>query len=146
MFALKSNKGMTFVELLVSIIIISILIPTISACIFSTTQTYVWAHNYSDMFGVISAVDGTIERELTFADNLSVSGGAVSYMKSGSSPRKLETKDGVLYINDTAVFDPGFYKGIKITAEFSIDANIVSVTVTYRGVVQHSSVFAVSKM
>jgi len=154
MSALKSNKGMTFVELLVSIIVLSVLVPTISGCIFSTIQTYVWSKNYSDMCSVISTIDGTIERELAFADNPSVNSGAITYVKTGSQPKKLETKEvefkgktiSVLYINDVLAFDPAFYKGVGVEATFSVDSNIVNVTVVYNGVVRHSSVFAVSKI
>ena len=155
MSVLKSNKGMTLIELIISLIVLSILLPTVTACITSTMRAYVWSKNYSDMCGVISAIDGTVERELTLAEKPVVTGNAISYVKSGSQPRKIETKEvtfdgkttSVLYINDMPVFDPAFYKGVDVDASFSVDANnIVTVTIMYLGSVGHLSEFAVSRI
>ena len=115
---IKSRKGMTFVEVIITITVIAVLIPAIGFSVITSLKAFAWSKEYSDLCSVVSVIDGTIERELTLASGAVLDGDAISY-----------------------------YKNVDVKATFEPEADKVKVTVVYKGSAGgHTSVFIVSRI
>lgn len=154
---LKSRRGVTLTELLVTLAILAILLPSITVALFSVWDSFSRTKNMADLNILSANLENSITNQLAYGYNAQVLSDAkstnyIQFEKYGSESVRLDTRIpedeniSVLYMNGRPLYDVSYYNGISTSALFEENDNLITVTLNFSGRIDYTTNFTVKPL
>ncbi len=129
----KNQKGMTLVELITGMAILTLLAASLVLVVGPMLGNYSRAKEDADAAILVGGLCDVITNELSYAQGpgtISPDGRAITIRTYGEGVVTLSLKNDVLEKNNAPVFDPGYYKGNTLGGHFSSAGGVISVALS----------------
>ncbi len=153
---LKSRKGVTLSEVLVTVAILAIILPSVMSALFSELEVFSKTKTAADLSVLSTNLENSIVNQLAFGYNTEVDAGGsyVEFEKYGAETVKLDTRPtgadniSILYVNGSPLYDVSYYNGISTTASFTQDvtSKLITVVLSFSGRVDKETTFTVKPL
>lgn len=129
---LRSRKGLTLTEMLVTTIIIGLMTAGVAAGIRASLNVYRESTQLSDAQTLSATLAQAVMDELRYATNVSGSGDAPTYnsMNYGDEAAIEQDTNGHLAVNGIELVGSGAYNGLKAEITYPYSSGAFTVTIT----------------
>lgn len=128
---LRSRRGVTLTEMLVTVIIIGLMTAGVATGISASLNVYHESTQLSDAQTLSATLAQAVMDELRYATNVSGSGDAPTYdsMDYGDTAKIEKNTNGRLAVNGIELVGSGAYNGLKADISYPYNGGAFSVTI-----------------